>query len=113
MRRGIAAAAAVAIVAAIVVVLAVGSSSTSPGTERVDLMLDFLPNADHAAIYAALAGSERRAEPVNAAATAKARAVRISNLHEFFRRTSTLHDRGIAAFYRIRYRRNDACVTHR
>src|SRR3954453_8480264 len=33
---------------------------------------------------AALAGSERRAEPVNAAATAKARAVRILNLHEFF-----------------------------
>jgi hypothetical protein len=33
---------------------------------------------------AALAGSERRDEPVNAATTAKARAVRISNLHEFY-----------------------------
>src|SRR4051812_24562814 len=33
---------------------------------------------------AALAGSESRAETVNAAATAKARAVRISNLHDFF-----------------------------
>jgi hypothetical protein len=32
---------------------------------------------------AALAGSDRRAEPVNAAARAKARAVRISNLHDF------------------------------
>jgi hypothetical protein len=32
---------------------------------------------------APLAGSDRRAEPVNAAARAKARAVRISNLHDF------------------------------
>jgi hypothetical protein len=32
---------------------------------------------------APLADSDRRAEPVNAAARAKARAVRISNLHDF------------------------------
>jgi hypothetical protein len=47
---------------------------------------------------AALAGSERRVEPVNAAATAKARAVRISNLHEFFNAGQRAGDDGVPRF---------------
>ena len=51
---------AVAILAVLVLVVISGGSSSSPsgagggaGHERVDLMLDFFPNADHAGLYAA------------------------------------------------------------
>jgi putative hydroxymethylpyrimidine transport system substrate-binding protein len=48
---------AAAVVAALAVALSgCGGSGSSGGPDRVDLMLDFFPNADHAGIYAAEAG---------------------------------------------------------
>jgi putative hydroxymethylpyrimidine transport system substrate-binding protein len=48
---------AAAVVAALVVALSgCGDSGGSGARERVDLLLDFFPNADHAGIYAAKAG---------------------------------------------------------
>jgi putative hydroxymethylpyrimidine transport system substrate-binding protein len=39
-----------------------GTGGSSGGHERVDLLLDFFPNADHAGIYAAAAGGHFRAQ---------------------------------------------------
>ena len=51
---------------------------------RVQLSPHSGPTQFRSHTSAAFAGSERMAELVNAAATAKTRAVRISNLHDFF-----------------------------
>jgi hypothetical protein len=59
---------------------------------------------------AALTGSERRAEPVNAAATAKTRAVRISNLHEFFDTRQRPGEDGVPGSKHISY---DPQLLHR
>jgi putative hydroxymethylpyrimidine transport system substrate-binding protein len=53
--RVAATAGAAAIAVAIVLLLALGGGSTSGGRQRVSLLLDFFPNADHAGIYAAQA----------------------------------------------------------
>ncbi len=58
MSRRAALAGIVAIVAVVVVVIALGSSggASNRSAQRLDLMLDFFPNADHSPIYAAQAG---------------------------------------------------------
>jgi putative hydroxymethylpyrimidine transport system substrate-binding protein len=50
----------VALAAAVALAGCGGGSGGSGGAERVDLMLDFFPNADHAPIYAAQARGEFR-----------------------------------------------------
>ena len=67
MRRVAALAGALAIVVAIVLALALSGSSGGSRQQHLTLLLDFFPNADHAAIYAAQADGRFRAERLDVA----------------------------------------------